>query len=154
MLDETVLQTYLDRGEFVYAKNSWLSGKNAERAKKLGITPKKKAYIRRNTPWSKARMYKAGMSPKQRARNALFKVALSEAKESLGTNDSIEAIRASFGERAPRATVSRAKPAAVLRAEALEEIAKLPKEIQDMVNKEIAAIRERLARYKAQATRG
>jgi hypothetical protein len=154
MLNEKVLRSLLDSGEMIMAANSWLSGKNAERAKKLGITPKKTAYVRRNAPWSKARRYKAGMSAKQRARNILFKLALSEAREALNTNDPIEAIRAAFGERAPRATVSRAKPTSVLRAEALEELAKLPKEVQDMVNRELAVIRERIARYKAQAGGG
>ncbi len=154
MLDERVLLALLERGELVFAKNSWLSGKNVERAKRIGITPKKKVYIRRNAPWSKARRYKNAMSLKQRARTILFKLALAEAKETLGTNDPAEAVRAAFGGRAPGKTVSRAKPAAVLRAEALEELSKLPKEVQDMVNGELAAIRERLARYKARAGAG
>jgi hypothetical protein len=154
VLDERVLLALVERGELVFARSSWLSGKNVERAKRIGITPRKKVYIRRNASWSKARRYKNAMSLKQRARTILFKLALAEAKETLGTNDPAEAIGAAFGERAPRKTVSRAKPAAVLRAEALEELSKLPKEVQDMVNRELAAIRERLARYKARAGAG
>jgi mRNA-degrading endonuclease RelE of RelBE toxin-antitoxin system len=154
VLDESVLLALLERGELVFAKNSWLSGKNVERAKRIGITPKKKVYIRRNAPWSKARRYKNAMSLKQRARTILFKLAVSEVKDATGINDPAEAVRVAFGERAPRAAVSRAKPAAVLRAEALEELSKLPKEVQDMVNRELATIRERIARYKAQAGAG
>ena len=154
MLDESVLLALLERGELVFAKNSWLGGKNVERAKRIGVTPKKKVYIRRNAPWSKARRYKNAMSLKQRARTILFKLAVSEVKDATGINDPAEAVRVAFGERAPRAAVSRAKPAAVLRAEALEELSKLPKEVQDMVNRELATIRERLARYKARAGAG
>lgn len=154
MLDESVLLALLERGELVFAKNSWLGGKNVERARRIGVTPKKKVYIRRNAPWSKARRYKNAMSLKQRARTILFKLAVSEVKDATGINDPAEAVRVAFGERAPRAAVSRAKPAAVLRAEALEELSKLPKEVQDMVNRELAAIRERLARYKARAGAG
>jgi len=154
VLDESVLLALLERGELVFAKNSWLGGKNVERAKRIGVTPKKKVYIRRNAPWSKARRYKNAMSLKQRARTILFKLAVSEVKDATGINDPAEAVRVAFGERAPRAAVSRAKPAAVLRAEALEELSKLPKEVQDMVNRELATIRERLARYKARAGAG
>jgi hypothetical protein len=154
VLDERVLLALIERGELVFARSSWLSGRNVERAKEIGITPKKKVYIRRNAPWSKARRYKNAMSPKQRARTILFKLAVAEAKDTAGINNPAEAVRAAFGERAPRKTVSRAKPTAVLRAEALEELSKLPKEIQDMVNRELAAIRERIARYKARAGAG
>jgi len=150
MLDETVLKTFLERGELIYAKNSWLGGKNVERAKRVGITPKKTAYVRRNAPWSKARRYKAAMSLKQRARSILFKLAVAEAKNTLGINDPTTAIRLAFGEKAPRATISRAKPTSALIAEAQEELSKLPREVQEMVNRELSTIRERLARYKAQ----
>jgi mRNA-degrading endonuclease RelE of RelBE toxin-antitoxin system len=154
VLDERVLLALLERGELVFAKNSWLSGRNVERAKEIGITPKKKVYIRRNAPWSKARRHKAAMSLGQRARTILFKLAVAEAKDAVGVDDVATAVRLAFGERAPRARVSKAKPASVLRAEALEELSKLPKEVQEMVNRELEKIRERLARYKAQAGAG
>jgi len=90
------------------------------------------------------------MSLKQRARNILFKLAVAEAKNTLGINDATTAVRLAFGEKAPRATISRAKPTSALIAEAQEELSKLPREVQEMVNRELATIREKLARYKAQ----
>jgi hypothetical protein len=149
MLDETVLTTMLERGELVYAKNSWLGGKNVERAKEIGITPKKRAYIRKNAPWSKARRYKHAMSLKQRVRNLLFKAALAEVKDTLGVTDPVKAARIAFGEAAPRGTVSRAKPTTALRAEIDDELRKLPPEARRLYEEGLAAIRARISAYRA-----
>jgi len=154
VLDERVLLALLERGELVFARNSWLSGKNVERAKKIGITPKKKVYIRRNAPWSKARRYKNAMSLKQRVRILLFKAAVAEARDTLGVADPAKAVRIAFGERAPRVTASRAKPTTVIRKEIEDELSKLPPEARELYEKELAAIRERIARYKARAGAG
>jgi len=149
MLDETVLTTMLERKELIYAKNSWLSGKNVERAAEIGITPKKRAYIRKNAPWSKARGYKRALRLKQRVRNILFRAAVVGAREILGVNDPVKAVRLAFGEAKPKVPVSRAKPLSALKAEIEDEISKLPREMQEEVRKAIEAMRDRLAAYKA-----
>jgi hypothetical protein len=154
MLDETILQTYLDRGEFIYAKNSWLGGKNVERAERLGITPKKRAYVRRNAPWSKARRYKEAMSKAQKARIASFKLAVADAKRILGIKDPVEAVRLVFGEAKPREYISRAKATEQLIKEAMEILETLPKEVRELVEKERAAWIARLERIKAERAAG
>ena len=150
MLDETILQTYLDRGEFVYAKNSWLNGKNAERTKRLGITPKKKAYIRRNAPWSKARRYKNAMSNQQILRVANFMRAVADAKTELGVEDPVEAARLAFGEAKPREHKSRAKPVAKLYEEAEKLLARLPEELRKIADQEREAWLARFRKIKAE----
>jgi hypothetical protein len=154
MLDETVLTSFLEKGEYIYAKNSWLSGKNAQRAQEAGITPKKKAYVRRNAPWSKARMYKSGMKLNQMVNTLVFKQTLAEVKDELGVSDPIKAVRAGLGFRVPRETKSRAKPTAVLKKEVEDELKKLPPEARKLFEEKMAAVRARIEAYKRQASRG
>jgi hypothetical protein len=116
----------IESGLYVKAENPWNSGLLAKVAKELGfrVDPNSQV-VRKSPPWSKARLYLAGMSPKQLEVIAKFIDAIATARERgvlgrkvEGKKLAPEVIREAFGPRKPRAFRSKAKPLEQLREEA------------------------------------
>jgi hypothetical protein len=125
----------VDSGLFILATNPYTSGKLASIAREHGFRVKSRTIVRRNAPWSKARLYLAGMSRKQLERIAKFIEAIIEGRETGEIGEGKPApvyIRKKFGMRKPRVYVSKAKPLEDLRAELAkirEAIAKAPEKV-------------------------
>jgi hypothetical protein len=122
----------IDSGLFILATNPYTSGKLASIAREHGFRVKSRTIVRRNVPWSKARLHLAGMSRKQLEHIAKFIETIIEGREKGEIGEGKPApvyIRKKFGKRKPRVYVSKAKPLEVLRAELekiREAIAKAP----------------------------
>jgi len=125
----------VDSGLFILATNPYTSGKLASIAREHGFRVKSRTIIRRSPPWSKARLYLAGMSRKQLEQIAKFMETIIEGREAGKIGEGKPApvyIRKKFGMRKPRVYVSKAKPLEDLRADLAkirEAIAKAPEKV-------------------------
>jgi len=125
----------IESGLYVKAENPWNSGLLAKVAKELGFRVDPRAQvIRKSPPWSKARLYLAGMSPKQLEIIAKFVDAIASAREkgelgrkAEGKKLASEVIREAFGPRKPRSFKSKAKP--------LEDLKEFARKIREVIAK-------------------
>jgi hypothetical protein len=119
----------VDSGQYILATNPYTSGKLASTAREHGFRIRSPTIVRRNAPWSKARLYLHGMSKKQLERIAKFIETIIEGREAGEIGEGKPApvyIRKKFGIRKPRVYVSKAKPMETLR----KELAKIREAIE------------------------